>query len=154
MKKIINSLFMLLLMCSFSSCLHSGLEDLPEFSDAFISSASRVEYRYISDEISPASGQPIVKFASLSQTSTANKDSGTLIITVTVPGGFPPAELQNLTDENLTVSLNISTAARIVPIEGAAALGVPADWSKPNRYVVTAADGTKKEWIITLNLTK
>lgn len=45
---------------------------------------------------------------------------------------------------NVVVSLNISTAAMIQPIDGAAVLGKPGDWSKPNKYEITAADGSKR----------
>ncbi|WP_410520867.1 DUF5018-related domain-containing protein [Bacteroides cellulosilyticus] len=28
-------------------------------------------------------------------------------------------------------------------------MGKPGDWSKPNKYEITAADGSKKVWTIT-----
>lgn len=43
---------------------------------------------------------------------------------------------------------SISTAARLTPLDGAPKLGVPGDWSKPNKYLVTAASGAQKEWTI------
>lgn len=154
MKKVLYSLFLLLAVVSLSSCLNSGLEDLPEYSDADILSVSRVEYRYVSDEIAPSSGQQLVKNVSLGQSSNINKENSTLTINVNIPDNFPAAERPNLSASALVVSLNISTAARIAPIEGSAVLGVPADWSKANKYIITAADGTQKEWTITLVLKK
>lgn len=154
MKKIMNSVLILFAVFLFSSCLNSGLEDLPEYSDALISSVSRVEHRYISDEVSNASGQPIVKFATLTHKSNIDKEAGTVLITVTVPDGFPTAQKSKISTKALVVSLNLSTAARIAPIEGSAALGVPADWSKANKYRVTAADGTKKDWSVSLTFTE
>ena len=43
--------------------------------------------------------------------------------------------------------MDLSTAARITPLNGAPKLGNPGDFSaKEFKYQVTAADGTKKEW--------
>ncbi|MDE7236705.1 MAG: hypothetical protein K2N66_02660, partial [Paramuribaculum sp.] len=56
------------------------------------------------------------------------------------------------TTSELVVVLNISTAAVIEPLDGAPALGVPGDWSKPNKYQITAANGKKKVWTVTLEL--
>ncbi|MDO5664405.1 MAG: hypothetical protein Q4G63_04000 [Bacteroidia bacterium] len=149
MKKIITDLLVLVTIFSFSSCMNRGLEDLPEFSDALISSVSRVEYRYISDEVSPASGQNIVKFVILNHTATVNKEDATVNITAKVPANFPTKEKSKLSNANISVNLNLSTAARIQPVGNAPVLGIPGDWSKPNKYLVTAADGnTKKEWTI------
>ncbi|MBR8707400.1 DUF5018-related domain-containing protein [Bacteroides pyogenes] len=154
MKKLVNTLFLLCAVISLSSCLKSGLEDLPEYEDAEILSVHRVEYRFISQDVSNASGQPIVKFATLTHRGTVNKEEGTVAIKVTVPNSFPKAELPNLDASKLVVSLNLSSAARIVALEGSAQLGTPADWTKENRYVVTAANGTKKEWKVSLVLDK
>lgn len=154
MKKILNILWMLLAAFLFSSCLKSGLEDLPEYGDADILSVSKVEYRYISEEIAPSSGQQLVKNATLSHKAEVDKEAGTVSITVTVPGSFPQGELASLSAKELVLSLNLSSAARITPLNGSAALGVPADWSKTNSYSVMAADGTKKNWEITLTLEK
>ena len=46
------------------------------------------------------------------------------------------------------VAVGLSTAARISPLNGSPTLGVPGDWSKPNTYVVDAANGTRKNWTI------
>ena len=56
MKKYSYLLFLSILF-TLSSCLTGGLEDLPEFEENEISGVQRVEYRYISDEVSNASGQ-------------------------------------------------------------------------------------------------
>lgn len=154
MKKIFYSLYLLLTTVLLSSCLKSGLEDLPEFADADILSVSKVEYRYVSDEIAPSSGQALVKNVTLSHSAKVNSEESTVNITVNVPDNFPQTELSRLSASALVVSLNISTAARIVPIDNSAILGLPSDWSKANKYQITAADGTKKEWTVTLTLNK
>lgn len=53
MKKYSYLLFLSILF-TLSSCLTGGLEDLPEFEENEISGVQRVEYRYISDEVSNA----------------------------------------------------------------------------------------------------
>lgn len=154
MKKVLYSLYLLCTVVLLSSCFKSGLEDLPAFGDADILSVSKVEYRYISDEIAPSSGQPLVKNVTLSHDAKLDNESATVAITVRVPDNFPQAELSNLSASALVVSLNLSTAARITPLGGSADLGFPADWSKENKYQVVAANGNKKEWTISLVLTK
>ena len=97
--KTFSNLLIITLMFALSSCLTSGLEDLPEFEYADITGVQKVEYRYISNEI--------------------------------------------------------STAAKITPLNGSPLLGVPGDWSKTNEYRVLAADGSVKDWKIQITkLTK
>lgn len=154
MKKVLYSLYLLLTVLLLSSCFKSGLEDLPAFGDADILSVSKVEYRYISDEIAPSNGQQLVKNVTLSHDAELDNENATVLIKVTVPDNFPQAELSNLSTSALVVSLNISTAARIIPFEGSATLGLPADWSKANKYQIVAADGSQKEWTISVVLNK
>ena len=116
MKKIIYSLFLTFMMVSFSSCLTGGLEDLPEYEEADITSVSAVTYRYISDEVSPASGQNIVKNVNMTYTSEIDPVAATVKISVTTPANFPEDELANLsTKSNLVVAVSLSTAARLFP---------------------------------------
>ncbi|MCS2665428.1 hypothetical protein NXV45_17015 [Phocaeicola vulgatus] len=44
--------------------------------------------------------------------------------------------------------MTVSTAARITPIEGSAALGSPDDWSTERKFSVKAANGNTKIWTI------
>lgn len=146
---------MLLLTCT--SCLKGGLEDLPEFEDAEISGVQKVEYRYYDkNDISVVDGLPIVKYVSLSQTNKV--DGNTLSIEAKVPaasGSFTEEERAVVSTSNIAVMVTISTAARLTPIGNAPKLGVPGDWSKPNKYMVTAANGNQKEWTIqVVKLTK
>ena len=59
--------------------------------------------------------------------------------------GEPIVKVVTLTVEN---KFNLSTAAVIAPQDGAPTLGVPGDFSTTRRYLVTAANGTKKDWTI------
>ena len=148
MKKILYCLTLVFSALLFSSCLKGGLEDLPEYEDAEITSVSAVRYRYMTDEKSPASGEYLVKEVDLTSDADIDSESGSVKIKVSVPSEFPAGELGNLSTSNLVVAVSISTAARMSPVGDSSQLGVPADWSKLNRYVVQAANGNKKDWTI------
>lgn len=148
MKQILYSLTLIFSVLLFSSCLKGGLEDLPEYEDAEITSVSAVRYRYITDEKSSASGEYIVKEVDLAFNAEVCSDQGSVKIKVSVPSEFPIEELDNLSTSNLVVVVSISTAARLTPIGESTKLGIPGDWSRLNSYVVQAANGNKKNWSI------
>ncbi|MFJ1490434.1 DUF5018-related domain-containing protein [Capnocytophaga canis] len=138
---------------SVTSCLKKGLEDLPEFEENDITGINRVEYRFVSEQVSNASGQNVVKFVGLSIKGkpAINNVDKSITFEVTVPkasGVFTDSERAKVSLNNLVVIVNLSTAARISPIEGSPKLGTPGDWSKPNKYIVEAANGNKAEWTI------
>ncbi len=146
MKNIISFCLVASILFALSSCMKRDLEDLPEYEDALIMSVSRVEYRYISEDVSPASNQKMVKFVVLNHTAKIDKESGKVDITVNVPAKFPASELSNLSTSNLVINVNLSAAAHISSIGDSPKFGVPGDWSKPNNYKVTAANGTTRDW--------
>lgn len=154
MNKIFTPLFLLVVSLLTSSCLRSGLKDLDTFSGADITGVVGVYYRYIDDSHTiPASGEPVVKQVALNTSEVViTPETGSLTFSVSVPSNFPEAEKANLTQSKLVVLLNISSAAIITPKDGSATLGKPADWSKPNHYVVTAANGDKKDWTVALKM--
>lgn len=138
-----------------TSCLTAGLDDLPEFEGADITGVQKVEYRFVSDQISPSDNKPIVKFVDFSRTASIDEKSRTVSIDVTVPAAnsstFPEVERQKCSTSELVVMVSISTAARIFPIGNAPSFGKPGNWSKPNKYMVHAADGSKKEWTVQIS---
>ena len=149
MKKVIYNLFFVCLVFSLSSCLKSGLEDLPEYEDANITTVSGVFHRYYSDEIEPSTGQPRIKDAGLTVgNSRISNDDCTVKMTLTLPGDFPESEKSKLSLNKIVMIVGLSSAARISPIGDSPRLGVPGDWSKENKYEVIAADGSKKVWTI------
>ena len=80
-----------------------------------------------------------------------NAEAGTITCTVTVPpadGPFTEAIRSTVALTNLVGKFNLSTAAIIAPQDGAPTLGSPGDFSATRRYLVTAANGTKKDWTI------
>lgn len=129
-----------------SSCLESNMKDLEEYSGAEISSALAY-YRYIDNSVTfPLSGAHAVKQVTLNVTSKV--EGNNINVTVAAPAGFNGT----ISLSNIVIAVNISTAAVIAPAAGSPALGVPADWTSPHKYIVTAADGTTKEWTITVTL--
>jgi hypothetical protein len=142
-------LLMLALVCS--SCLKSGLDDLPAFEEADITDV-KFDFRYkdLADEW--IDGQPIVKVVTLTVgDKVINAEAGTITCSVTVPpaaGSFTEDIRGTVALTNLTGKFNLSTAAVIAPLDGAPVLGVPGDFSAARSYLVTAADGTEKSWTI------
>ncbi len=138
-----------------TSCIDSNLEDLDTYDGAEITSLYGVFYRYTTSTVMNVSGENQVKQATLSVTDrTVDSDAATLTVTCKPSSSFPSDQLANINSTNLIVVVNISTAATIAPLDGAPALGVPGDWSKANKYRVTAADGTTKDWTISVTFTK
>ena len=154
MKRYILYALFAILAIGFNSCLKSNLEELPAFEENDVTNVDRVEYRFISDEISKASNQKIVKFINL----TVNKTDKTVRIEVTVPAAnsdFPTVERDKVSKANLTVILSVSTAARVFPIGDAPRLGTQGDWTNPHKYKIEAANGNTAEWTVEVtNVTK
>lgn len=141
-----------------TSCLNNNQDDLPAFEENEITGVQKVEYRYISDEVSAASGQQVVKYVTLTidnAKKAVDKDVKHVSIEVTVPkvsASFPDAERTKCSTKEIAVMVSLSTAARITPVGDAPKFGVPGDWTKPNKYVITAANGDTAEW--TVEITK
>lgn len=158
MKKITLSTikWVLLLVCLplLNSC---DWEDLPSYEDAEIS-AVQFYYRWASDEKDPITQEPIVKEQRLNSSSEVNSEAGTINVTVTVPeasGDFTETIRNQVSTNPLWGQVTVSTAARITPIEGSAALGTPDDWSQERKFSVQAANGNVKVWTIKIiQLTK
>ena len=140
MKKLINTVLLLFLIGTVSSCLKSGLDDLEAYNEAEITNLN-FEYRWWDE----AKDQMAVKTLNIEKQ--ISKDDNLITCKLTVPtasGSFTDAVRQNVSLSNLIAYIDLSTAARIMPLNGA-----PGDFSaKEFKYQVTAADGTKREWTI------
>lgn len=132
----------------FSSCLKHDLPDYPAFDNAEITLVN-AEHRFEgTDEMW---GQPIVKYQRLNVSQNINSDNGIINIDITVPaasGQFTVAERAKVVQTKLWLYVTISTAAKIEPVDGTPALGDALDATKPLKFVVTSAAGTKKNWTI------
>lgn len=145
MKKLINTILLIFLMSTVSSCLKSGLDDLKTYNEAKIANLN-FEYRWWND----ANKQMTVKTLDIEKQ--ISEDNNLITCKLKVPkasGSFTDAVRQNVSLSNLVCYMDLSTAARIAPLSGAPKLGVPGDFSANEfKYLVTAADGTKREWTI------
>lgn len=156
MKRYITSIFAAIFaMVTFSGCLEHDLDDLDTYENANIESFEGVYYRYTTSNVNPGSGENQVRQATLGRRNLQKDvEAGTISVTAYPQTNFPADQLSNLNSTSLVVTLNISTASVIEPIEGSPRLGVPGDWSKPNKYRITAANGTQKDWTVTVTLQK
>lgn len=150
MKKLFNKITVLLLAVFTTSCLDGNLEELDVYKGKEITGVAGVYHRYYGSQTIPGSGELQVLQSTLSYGNfQANAETGTSSFECELPSNFPAEEKPEFTMSNVVVMLNISTAAVIKPVDGAPALGKPGDWSKPNKYEITAADGSKQIWTVT-----
>lgn len=146
MKRIFYFFTALILAVISTSCLESNLEELDTYKDCDITSGE-IYWRYYGDGKIPASGEPQVKQVRLARAVQADAENNTFYIKYTTTA-LPADQVNAFTPSKVVIAVTISTAATIEPIEGAPKLGTPGDWSKPNKYVVKAANGDKKTWTI------
>ncbi|MRT91991.1 hypothetical protein EMN46_03415 [Ancylomarina sp. 16SWW S1-10-2] len=141
----------------FTSCLKSGLDDLPVYEEANIESF-KFEYRWMIDNV----GNDQLKVYSMNVSSIIDTVANTVDCIVKVPDAtnvgakptndFPIATRAEVSLSNLVGFCSISTAATMEPVGDAPVLGAIADYSAgPFEYEVTAADGTTKIWTVTIS---
>ncbi|MCI6213770.1 DUF5018-related domain-containing protein [Bacteroides heparinolyticus] len=148
----IQWLFVLLYIPFTSSCK----DDLEAYAEAEITSVGAY-HRYYTTEKDALTGEFKVAEKELEKSNTINADAGTVTATFTLPvsgGSFTDEERTKVSLSRLVVYFNVSTAARVMPIEDSPRLGTPGDWTSEHRYIVTAADGTQKTWTVKVALNK
>lgn len=146
--KNIHLAILLILSLLFTSCLKSDLEDIQVYQDAEITSIRGMHYYY--DTQTTPNGDVIFEKANISRADVKiDSKAGTIVIGKATPA---QANITSFSPQKVVMTLNISTAATIEPIEDSATLGVEADWTagKSNKYKVTAADGSSKVWSVTV----
>ena len=146
MKKYFNIFVTMLLALFTTSCLENGLEDLDSYDGCDITSGE-IYWRYYGTDVIPGSGETQVKQVRLARAVQQDAENNTFYIRY-VTGNLPADQVSAFTTSNVVIAVTISTAAIIKPIDGSPTLGVPGDWSKPNKYEVMAANGDKKVWTI------
>lgn len=144
--KYLKYILLLFACLSFSSCLESGLDDLPSYEEADIK-AFTFEYRWMVKEGTSEK----LRVQKMSTEVDINIDNATVTCTITVPnvnGAFTQEIRDKVSLSNLNAYCTISTAATITPLGDAPVLGKIGDFSKSNmQYEVVAADGkNKKTW--------
>mgnify|MGYP003558850816 FL=1 len=151
MKKFLNIFAALLLAVVSTSCLKHDLEELDVYSGCDI---TRVDcaYRWKTGEIHPGTQSEKVNQVYVSAYSrtyvTDESDPSRGVCTIRYSKTNTPQQYRSVAETEMVVYVTISTAATMKPINGAPALGIPADWTADHEYEVTAADGTKKIWKI------
>lgn len=130
--------------------------DLPAYEEANITKVGAY-HRFFTDDKDAITGEAIVAEKELTGSYKLDSEQGTAAVTFTIPaagGKFTEAERAKVSLNNLVVYFNVSTAARVFPLEGSPKLGVPANWTSEHKYTIMAADGTKKVWTVKVTLNK
>ena len=139
MKK--NIIFLLLgCIVLFTSCLKSGLDDIEDSDQCTISSLT-MEYQLSRQQ--------------MTLSNTAPDENNEIHFTVTVPSAsssFSKEVRQHVSLDGLYLIAVISSAAKIMPLDGAPSLGLPGNYEigKDYRYEVTAANGKKAVYHIVI----
>lgn len=142
---------LLLFTClSFSSCLTSGLDELPAYEDADIKDFT-FEYRWMVKE---GSSEKLRVQKLNTEVTLGENNTVTCQITVPAANDVFTQDIRNqVTLSNLNAYCTISTAATITPIGDTPVLGKIGDFSKSDmQYEVVAADGkTRKVWKLVIS---
>ncbi|WP_108821641.1 hypothetical protein [Dysgonomonas sp. Marseille-P4361] len=148
-KNSILSLILVIMVACFPSCLESGLDDLPTYSETEVK-AINFEYRWAIPEnvYDPWAGE---KMQVKTLTTKANFADGVIECEITVPaasGTFTEEVRSKVSLDNLIAYVTISPGASIAPNGSSPMLGKAGDFSKADMsYKVTAADGkNKQDW--------
>lgn len=144
--KYLKYILLFFVCLSFSSCLTSGLEDLPSYEDADVK-AFTFEYRWMIKE----GESEKLRVQKMDTDVKIDVDNMTVTCTITVPavnGAFTRDVRDKVALSNLNAYCTISTAATITPVGDTPVLGKIGDFTKSDmQYEVVAADGkTKKIW--------
>lgn len=147
--KVIIYMILSVFLLGFSSCLESGLDELPTYTDAEIT-AVNFEYRWtVAENTNDSWGGEKLQVKTLSTTATFN--DGVIECVITVPaasGTFTDAVRSNVTLSNLNAYVTISPGATISPVGNAPVLGKLGDFTPSDiSYQVVSADKkNKKVW--------
>lgn len=152
MKGVLRLFIVLLVPALITSCLK---KDLPVAANSSLNDINdfNLIYKYIDSVVdNPGTAQEairvFVKTIQLNKSKIISND--TVYITPAFPSGFPDGEKVNVSLKHIWGYAYIADAATIRPIGSAPLLGSPGDFSAPVSYEVIAANGDKKEWVISV----
>lgn len=150
--KIVLSAMAVVITFMFSACLKKGLDDFPLWGDSEISNAY-VEVRYNTNQI--YQGDSVVGYQRLTEVSkTIDTNANTINLKLDIPaasGTFTASKRSVVSLSNVILYFDISTAASMKGIDGTPNPGYVTDATKPLYYEVTAADGSKTKWTVTVD---
>lgn len=143
--------FLAVIGLSISSCLKKDLEDFPTWEKNLIDNVY-VEVRFNTSQT--YNGQPVVGYQRLDVIKTT-KDTiaNTIALELGIPaaaGEFKSLIRQQVSLSNVFLYFDVSTAASMQGIDGTPNPGYRTDASKPLTYEVTAGNGSKRKWTITI----
>lgn len=130
--------------------------ELPAYEEAEITKVGAL-HRFYTGVKDALTGENIVDEKELGTDFTIDPENAVASTVLSIPaagGKFTEDERAKVSLNNLVVYVNVSSAARITPIEDAPKFGVPANWSKEHKYSIMAANGTIKIWTVKVSLTK
>lgn len=138
-----KNIFLFFVLIFLNSC-YAGLDELPTYSGADISSIT-FESRWEDPVSHSFKAQNLIN-----KDLVIDKENQTISLILQVPEAsesFPEEIRNSVTLSKLILISSISTAATIAPVGNTPKMGVWGDFSQPDlKYEVTAADGTKKLW--------
>lgn len=139
---------LLLMTCSLTSCLRHDLPAYPLWNGDLITNAY-LEYRYNSGQ--DYWGNPVVAYQRMQVNASIDTTNNTVTLDVTVPpasGSFSDSIRNMVTQSTLWPYFDISTAATMASSGTSPKPGFETDFTKPQTYVITAADGQKRNWTV------
>lgn len=135
----------------FSSCLKKDLPALPLWNGTEVTNVY-FEYRYL-DTANLWQGAPVAAYQALDVIRTVDTAHSTINLAVTVPpvkGSFDAVQRAKVSQDHLWCYMDVSTAATVTPVGDAPAPGYFGDFTKPQQYKVTAADGSSQVWTLVI----
>lgn len=141
-----------LMVAALSSCLTSNTESIEAYTHNHISDVTGVWYRYITVE-NESSDREVMRKVELDGIERVIDEEARLVTIKVNPSqgrlnSIPEAARAELSVSNIGVVVALPTAARLFPVGNSPKLGINGDWSKPNKYIVRAANGDEAEWTI------
>lgn len=154
-KTYILPVFIMLMSMVLTSCLKKDLPEYPLFDGNSITVVN-AEHRFKS-RIKKINGEPIIVMKGLTVNSQIDEATSTIKLTVTVPAAetgdnadFNAEEKALVKQSALWLSYTISTAATMTPLDGTGKPGDPADATKALKYRITAANGSTRDWTVSV----
>lgn len=137
-------------MAMTQACVKNSVSSTPPSSATTISSISYT-YKWYDTTNTGTSGQKIV-YGESTLNNTVVVSNDTVYCSPTIPSSMSIDQIPNvITRKSLTASATISDQARISPVGKAPIFGTVGDYSIPQSYVVTAASGAQKTYVIVTN---
>ena len=95
----------------------------------------------------------VAAYQALDVIRTVDTAHSTINLAVTVPpvkGSFDAVQRAKVSQDHLWCYMDVSTAATVTPVGDAPAPGYFGDFTKPQQYKVTAADGSSQVWTLVI----